>query len=151
MRMIRCNKCGTMVASSDTALERMMDEAREERKLAKKEEIEGNRLLLSAKNRRENAKQLDKLANQIRHRYCQIEERKTTLVSEMGEICHYILTNDLITPEKLDELRAKARADAKIKNEADEREIEALYKDYSGYTGNRTKPDPTYKEGTKNV
>ena len=39
MKMIRCKKCGTMIASEDTIIERIMDEAREERKILENELI----------------------------------------------------------------------------------------------------------------
>lgn len=160
MRMIRCKKCGTMVASEDGLLERIMDEAREERRLAEEEDSKANdftskannlliiakKLNMSAKNRRDNAKQLDKFANQIQHQTTQLESRKILKEKQMGVLAKYLLDNNIMTQDKLDELSEIAIIEAKEKEAEDQRQLDLLYKSYSDYTGNKTKKDTTYKK-----
>lgn len=159
MRMIRCKKCGTMVASEDGLLERIMDEAREERKLAEEEDSKANeftakankllsaakRLNMSAKNRRDNAKQLDKFANQIQHQTTQLESRRVLKEREMIVLSKYLLENNMMTREELDKISEVAKHEAEIKEVEDQRQLDLLYKSYSNYTGNKTKNDTTYK------
>lgn len=172
MRIIRCNKCGTMVTDDENILERVMDEAREERKLAEGEEnkandmiakgneliskgnnlvAKGNNLISKAKTRRANAKQLDKLATQIQHRRTQLNDRENLKIHEASVIIQYILNNNLVTEEKLQELQNIAKENADKARIAEERELDLLYKSFSTYTGNRTKADPTYKKGIKGL
>ncbi len=186
MKMIRCKKCGTMIASEDTIIERIMDEAREERKileneLKKAKELvekgnsmvcqgnalvskgnsmiskgktlvsEGNKMSSSANIHRDNAKQLDKLATQIMHMTTQLGVRKGEKEKEKSVLVQYLLENNLITKEKLNELDEKAREENRIIIEQEERELDLLYKSYSDYTGNKTKADPTYKKANKQL
>lgn len=158
MRMIRCKKCGTMIASEDTILERIMDEAREERSISENElrkanELieKGNKILASSNTHKNNAKQLDKLATQIMHMTTQLEVRKGEKEKEKSILVQYLLENNLITKEKLNELDAIAKEQNRIAIERDQRELDLLYKSYSDYTGNRTKSDPTYKKANKKL
>ena len=164
MRIIRCKKCGTMVTDDDNILERIMDESREERTMAEEEEkkandmitngnelvSKGNNLISKAKTRRANAKQLDKLATQIQHRRTQLNDRENLKIHEASVIIQYILSNNLVTEEKLEELQEIAKEKAEKARMEEERELDLLYKSFSTYTGNRTKADPTYKDATKN-
>ena len=140
MRLIHCKKCGTMIATDETAIERMYDEIKEERMLAAK-----------SKNSKEaavhlqNAKQMLKIVNQIQHRNAQLEDRKVTCQQELSVLVHYLRDNGLITYETLDELRKIARERAEKMNKEDEKQIDLLYKSYSNYTSNMTKADPTCK------
>lgn len=155
MRMIRCKKCGTMVASEDGLLERIMDEAREERQFSQKEEAEASRLeakvkqlRISAKNRRDNAKQLDKFANQIQHQTTQLESRKNLKERQMSVLCRYLIENNIVTEEKLVELGEIAKRESDEKEREDQRQLDLIYKSYSDYTGNKTKSDITFKKAT---
>ncbi len=165
MRMIRCKKCGTMIASEDTILERIMDEAREERRISENElkkaneliekgnslVFKGNKILASSNTHKNNAKQLDKLATQIMHMTTQLEVRKGEKEKEKSVLVQYLLENNLITEEKLNELDGIAKEQNRIAIEKDQRELDLLYKSYSDYTGNRTKSDPTYKKANKKL
>ena len=153
-----------MVTDDDNILERIMDESREERTMAEEEEkkandmitngnelvSKGNNLISKAKTRRANAKQLDKLATQIQHRRTQLNDRENLKIHEASVIIQYILSNNLVTEEKLEELQEIAKEKAEKARMEEERELDLLYKSFSTYTGNRTKADPTYKDATKN-
>ena len=81
----------------------------------------------------------------IIHNTAQMEDRRITCQLEMSEIVKYIRNNNLITDEKLDELRAMARDKAKERNLANQKEIERIYGEYKSlYTPfNNTKADIT--------
>ncbi len=68
-----------------------------------------------------------------------MEERKTSVLNELSEIIHYIRFNNLVSDEKLDELRKIAREKAKEKNKKDEREIKRVYGEFESTVIHRTK------------
>jgi predicted SnoaL-like aldol condensation-catalyzing enzyme len=96
------------------------------------------------------ASQIKKMITQIQHRTTQMEERKAGLTCELGEIVHYILESNLVTKEKLDELRTIAREKAVIKNEEDLKVIKQLYGEFESILTNRNKKDPTALNALKN-
>ena len=53
---------------------------------------------------------------------------------EKSVLVQYLLENNLITKEKLNELDEKAREENRIIIEQEERELDLLYKSYSDYT-----------------
>ena len=59
MRLIHCKKCGTMISTDETAVERMYDEIKEERMKASKCGRKEAAIHL------QNAKQMLKIVNQI--------------------------------------------------------------------------------------
>lgn len=59
----------------------------------------------------------------ILHNTAQMEARKSGSSYELSEIVHYIRENDLISDEKLDELRKTARERAKIRNEENQKKL----------------------------
>ena len=71
----------------------------------------------------------------------------------MAEIIHYIRENNLISDEKLDELRKTARARAKIRNEENQKEIDRIYGKYRGsyIPSNNTKSDKTAEIAIRNA
>ena len=72
---------------------------------------------------------------------------------ELAEIVAYIRNNDLISDEKLSELRDVARKKAKERNLANQKELDRIYGQYSSLyvPSNTTKPDKTAKTAIKNV
>lgn len=140
MRLMRCRKCGTIMATENTILENMMDKIDELTEKAYKCKRQSDKQIYL-----EQIKVINKMMTSIRHTYAQIDERKMLLSSENAEIVRYIRSNHLITDEKLDELREIAKQKAKEKNEKDQKEIERVYGTYkSTYDPfNRTKSDPT--------
>lgn len=143
MRMIRCRKCGTLVSTTTTVEERMMDEIKEERSLADKDKRNASIHLA-------NASMMQKYLTQIQHLNAQIEQRRVTCESEKHHLVHYLLDNNLISEEKLNELEKEAHEIAEKQIRKDEEEIERQYQEYARYTGtmttNRTKSDPTARK-----
>ena len=132
-----------MIATEDSSMERMYDEIKDERMKASKSSG------VKASIHLQNAKQMLKIANQIQHRNAQLEDRKVTCQMELSVLVYYLRSNNLITDEKLNELRAIARDRAEKYNESDRKEIDLLYKSFSNYTGNRTKSDSTFDKAVK--
>lgn len=99
------------------------------------------------------AASVTKMMKGILHNTAQMEARKSGSSYELSEIVHYIRENDLISDEKLDELRKTARERAKIRNEENQKEIDRIYGKYRGgyIPSNNTKSDKTAEKAIKNV
>lgn len=140
MRLIRCKKCGSAITTEDGLIERMNDtihELNEKARHCKNGKMANSYLAEAAS--------VTKMMKGIIHSTAQIEERKTTLLCEYTEIVHYLRTNNLITDEKLDELRDIGRKKAEAKNAESQANIDRIYGTYKSlYTpANNTKADPT--------
>lgn len=140
MRLIRCRKCGSAITTEDGLIERMNDTIHElnEKARRSKDGRVANSYLAEAAS-------VTKMMKGIIHSTAQIEARKRTMECEKAEIVHYLLANNLITQEKLDELDAIARKKAEIKNAEEQANIDRIYGTYKSlYTpSNNTKSDPT--------
>ena len=71
------------------------------------------------------AASITKMMKGIIHNTAQMEDRKITCSMELAEITNYIRFNNLVTDEKLDELRQIAREKAKVRSAENQREIYA--------------------------
>lgn len=140
MKLIKCKKCGSAIVTEDALLERMNDTIHELTEKARnpKNKKNANSYLAEASN-------VTKMMKGILHNTAQMEERKVTCSLELSEIVHYLLQNNLITHEKLDELRAIARNKAKERNIQNQKELDRIYGNYKSlYTPcNKTKNDST--------
>lgn len=108
MKLIRCRKCGAALVTEDALIERMNDtihELNEKARHSKNGKI--------AKSYLAEAASVTKMMKGILHNTAQMEARKSGSSYELSEIVHYIRENDLISDEKLDELRKTARERAK--------------------------------------
>lgn len=104
MKLIRCRKCGAALVTEDALIERMNDtihELNEKARHSKNGKI--------AKSYLAEAASVTKMMKGILHNTAQMEARKSGSSYELSEIVHYIRENDLISDEKLDELRKTAR------------------------------------------
>ena len=140
MKLIHCRKCGAAIVTENALVERMNDaihELNEKARKAKNGKMANSYLAEAAS--------VTKMLKGIIHATTQIEERRTTCMCELTEIVHYIRSNNLITDEKLDELRKKAREKAKEKNAANQKEIDRIYGEYKALDTpfNKTKADST--------
>lgn len=125
MKLIRCRKCGAALVTEDALIERMNDtihELNEKARHSKNGKI--------AKSYLAEAASVTKMMKGILHNTAQMEARKSGSSYELSEIVHYIRENDLISDEKLDELRKTARERAKIRNEENQKEIDRIYGKY---------------------
>lgn len=140
MRLIHCKKCGAAMVTDNALIERMNDTIHELNEKARHSRHGG-----IAKSYLAEAASVTKMMKGIIHCTAQIEERRITCNCELSELVHYIRENNLITDEKLDELRKNARKKANQKNAENQKEIDRIYGKYQGlYTpSNNTKADPT--------
>lgn len=145
MRLVKCKKCGTPVMTDSTIIENMYSAMLECNESARKERVASKRNVFI-----QQASQIRKLITQVQHRNTQLEERKTTTNCEMAEITNYIRKNNLITDDKLDDLRNIAREKAEIRNAEDEKIIEKFYGVFKNEFANRTKKDPTSSKALGN-
>ena len=137
MKLIRCKKCGTVVSSSDTYLEQMILAMNEcNRKALTGPKYDRNSYV-------QQAIQIRKMITHVQHLTYTMEERKATVLSELSEIVHYLRVNNLITDEKLNELRDIARHRAALKNKQEEEAIDKLYGNFENLFVNRTRSDTT--------
>lgn len=140
MRLIHCRKCGAALVTEDALIERMQDaihELNEKARHTKNSRIEQSYIREAAS--------ITKMMKGIIHNTAQMEDRRMSCTLEMAEIVHYLRFNNLITDEKLDELRKIAREKARIRNAENQKEIDRLYGQYKSlYTPfNNTKSDST--------
>lgn len=148
MRLIRCKKCGSAITTEDGLIERMNDTIHDLNEKARRSK-DGR----VAKSYLAEAASVTKMMKGIIHSTAQIEERKNTLSAENAVLVHYLINNNLITWEKLDELREIARQRAEAKNKEDQARIDQIYGKYTSlYTpSNNTKADPTAKAAISNI
>lgn len=148
MRLIHCRKCGAALVTEDALIERMNDtihELNEKARHSKNGKI--------AKSYLAEAASVTKMMKGILHNTASMEARKSGSSYELAEIIHYIRENNLISDEKLDELRKTARARAKIRNEENQKEIDRIYGKYRGsyIPSNNTKSDKTAEIAIRNA
>lgn len=148
MRLIKCRKCGAAITTEDALIERMNDTIHE-----LNEKARHSRNGKVAKSYLAEAASVTKMMKGIIHNTSQIDERRTTLLCEMSEIVHYLRENNLITDEKLDELRKIARDKAEKKNAECQKEIDRIYGAYTDLyvAHNNTKSDPTATKAIRNM
>lgn len=148
MRLIKCRKCGTPILPEDTLLQNMMEMHHE---LCQKSRQAKN--MKKANSYIQEAAVLKKMITGIIHQTAQMEDRKVTNVCEMSEIVNYIRENNLVTDEKLDELRRIGREKAKQKNYENQKEIDRIYGRYKELyvPSNQTKADKTANTAIKKV
>lgn len=140
MRLIHCRKCGAAMVTEDALIERMNDAIHELNERARNS-TNGK----IAQSYLAEAASVTKMMKGIIHNTAQMEDRKITCSMELAEIIHYIRFNNLVTDEKLDELRQIAREKAKVRNAENQREIDRIFGEYKSlYTpSNNTKSDTT--------
>jgi hypothetical protein len=138
LRLVKCKKCGAVVMSTDTLIQSMMDtihelneKARKATKYTDKQSFLGEASSVTA------------LMKQVLHHTYGLEERKNNLKQEKSVLVNYLLENELITKEKLNELDIIARERARILNIEEEKQINVLYGSYHNFMANMTKRDDT--------
>ena len=148
MRLIHCKKCGAAMVTENALIERMNDTIHELNEKARRSKHGG-----IAKSYLAEAASVTKMMKGIIHNTAQMEDRRTTCSCELAEITHYLRENNLVSDEKLDELRAVARKKAEVKNAENQKEIDRIYGEYkSTYTpSNKTKADPTANKAMSNL
>lgn len=144
MRLIHCKKCGAAIVTENALLERMNDVIHE---LNEKSRKTKNRYAANSYSRE--AASVTKMMKGIIHNTAQMEDRKTTCALELSEIVNYIRQRDLVSDEKLDELRTVARKKADERNKENQRNIDRIYGSFNRLYSPSN--DPTANRAVKNT
>lgn len=144
MRLIKCRKCGATIATDETFIQRMLDDINILSEKARKNTRFANSYL-------QQAAAIRKIMQQYLHRTAQIDEESRRLRNEHKTLVHYVLNNGLVSQDKLQELNDIARKSFEEKQQMDQVIINRLYGDFENISINRTKADPTAKQGERKV
>lgn len=142
MRLIKCRKCGATIATDETFIQRMLDDINILSEKARRDKRNSNSYL-------QQAAAIKKIMTQYLHRTAQMDEHRMRLLYEHKVLVHYVLDNGLISQEKLNELDEIARKRFAEKIKFNQQEVERLYGGFENITINRTKSDPTAKQGER--
>ena len=143
MQLVKCRKCGATVMSNDTLLSNMQEEYNELNKKSQKTKGADKQLLV------QQMAHITKLMRQALHNNSELELRKYEAYYELRELRLYLVNNNILNYDILDELRTKARATAKEKVAESERALNNLYGEFMNICNNNTKSDPTAREAIK--
>lgn len=144
MRLIKCRKCGATIATDETFIQRMLDEINELSDKARKDRRNAPTYLSQAA-------AIKKIMQQYLHVTANMDTHKRRLTNELSVLISYIRENSLISDEKLAELTAIARERAAEKEAKEEERIDELYRGFENISINRTRHDPTEKQGLKGL
>ncbi len=144
MRLIKCRKCGTSVATDNTVLESLIGQMNSCSSAARK-------CKPSQRNSyAQQAAQLGKLITQIQHRETMLEQRRSESLN-LKMLKGYLIENKLMSYEQLDEVERKANLENQKKIEQDEKAIQKLYGEAQNVTINRSNKDDTANNAFKRV
>ena len=146
MKLIKCKKCGTPIASRDLMIQRLLDGMDEANNNAKKARNYSERTLYI-----QQASQYKQLIKSITHATTQIEERKTYLAAELKAIVKYIVDNEIMTYEEIGVIQNNARDAVNKGIEEDKKKLNKLYQDAYNELTNNSKLDTTSKMAMRNV
>ena len=146
MRLIKCKKCGTPIASRDLMMQRLLDGMSEANNNAKNARKYSEKTLYI-----QQASQYKQLIKSITHATTQIEDRKTYLSAELKAIVKYLVDNELMTYEEIGVIQNNAREQVKKSIEEDKKKLNKLYQDAYNELFNNSKSDITSKTAMRNV
>lgn len=146
MKLVKCRKCGTAVMTDDTLLETMVDEMNECNRLSRttKDPSKRNSYL-------QQASQLKKMVTQIQHRTTEMETRKYSNLTTLARLKAFVVENNLMTWDQINEIEDKAIAESKLKDKKDSEDLEKIYGSYRNSMVNRTNKDTTARQAFKNI
>ena len=144
MRLIKCRKCGATIATDETFIQRMVDDINILSEKARKDKKNSSSYL-------QQASAIRKIMQQYLHRTANMDERRRELQSKLSILWNYVHDNNLIEDEKLNELMDKGEEIARQRIKEEEERVNELYRDFNNVSINRTKADPTAKQGERNL
>ncbi len=143
MRLIKCRKCGATIATDETFIQRMLDDINTLSEKARKNTRFASSYL-------QQAAVIRKIMQQYLHRTAQMDEKCLRLLHEHKVLVRYVLDNGFVSQEKLQELNNIARKAYEERQLEDQAVINRLYGDFENIAINRTKADPTERDGLRN-
>ena len=144
MKLIKCKKCGTPMASNDLMIQRLLDGMEEANKNALKTKNGAHRNAYV-----QQASQYKQLIKSITHATTQLEERKTQERAELKELVRYLMDNNIMTSEEIALIQDSARKKVAIVVKEERQKISKLYQDGYNELSNKSKSDITYKKVVK--
>jgi hypothetical protein len=142
MRLIKCRKCGTTIATDETFIQRMLDDINILLEKSRKDRRNANSYM-------QQASAIRKIMQQYLHRTAQMDEQCRRLIHEHKALVHYVLDNGIVTQEKLQEIDDIARKDYEERQREDQEVINQLYRGFENITINRTKSDPVERRALR--
>ncbi len=142
MRLIKCRKCGTTIATDETFIQRMLDDINILAEKARKDRKNGNSYL-------QQATAIRKIMQQYLHRTVQADAEMLETRAELGALISYVRENGLISDKELADITTTARLKARERLMQEEERINELYRGFENISINRTKADPTEKIALK--
>ena len=138
MKLIKCKKCGTPIATDKMILQRLLDGMEDANTKARKAKSYGEKCQYI-----QEASQYKQIIKSITHATTQLEQRKLYIEAELKALIRFLVDNNLLTYEKIGEIQEEARKkiDEKIKEE--QKQLNKLYKDGYNQLSNNSKKDPT--------
>ena len=134
MKLIKCKKCGTPVASKDLMVQRLLDGMEEANKNAIKSKKGSEKTAYM-----QQAGQYKQLIKSITHTTTQLDERHRYLNAELKELVRYLAENEIMTYDEIGLIQDKAREKAKKGMEEDKKRLNKLYQDGYNELFNNTK------------
>lgn len=144
MRLIKCRKCGATIATDETFIQRMLDDINVLSEKARRDKRNSSSYL-------QQASAIKKIMQQYLHRTANMDEMRRELQCKLSVLHDYINDNNLIKEEKLYELMDEAEEIAKQRIKEEEAIVNELYRGFENISINRTKADPTAKQGERNI
>lgn len=142
MRLIKCRKCGATIATDETFVQRMLADINDLSEKARKDKKNSSSYL-------QQASAIRKIMQQYLHTTANMDERRRELQCKLSILWNYVHDNDLIEEKLLYELMVKGEEIAKQRIAEEEERVNELYRGFENLSINRTKRDPTEKQGLR--
>lgn len=142
MRLIKCRKCGATIATDETFVQRMLADINDLSEKARRDKKNSGSYL-------QQASAIRKLMQQYLHTTANMDERRRELQCKLSILWNYVHDNNLIEEKLLYELMEKGEAIAKQRIAEEEERVNELYRGFENLSINRTKRDPTEKQGLR--
>ena len=146
MKLIKCRKCGTPLASNDLMIQRLLDGMEEANKNAMKSKNASQRYIYI-----QQASQYKQLIKSITHATTQLEERRTYERAELKELVKYLMKNNIMTCEEISLIQDSARKNVEIAIKEERQKISKLYQDGYNELYNNSKSYTTHKKAMKSI
>lgn len=144
MRLIKCRKCGATISTDETFIQRMLDDITILSAKARKDRKNANSYL-------QQAAAIRKIMQQYLHTTANMDERRRELQCKLSILWNYVHDNNLIEEAKLFALMEQAEEIAQQRIKAEEERVNELYRSFENISINRTKADPTERNGMRGV
>ena len=144
MRLIKCRKCGATIATDETFIQRMLDDINILSEKARQNRKNSNSYL-------QQAAAIRKIMQQYLHRTAQMDAEMLETRAELGALINYVRENGLISDVELEKVTTQARMKARERVKQEEKRVAELYRGFENISINRTKSDPTAKQGERGI